>query len=62
MLLTFSRHQLMFYSVLKLLIKGTLSYSNKVKNKSTRPLIISSIVSDLYFIPNVAAIIFIIFS
>ena len=32
-LLTFSRHQMMLYSVLKLHIKGTLSYSNKVKNK-----------------------------
>ena len=33
MLLTFSRHQIMLYSVIKLHIKGTLSYNNKVKNK-----------------------------
>ena len=33
MLLTFSRYQMMLYSVLKLHIKGTLSYGNKVKNK-----------------------------
>ena len=33
MLLTFSRHQIMLYSVMKLQINGNLSHNNKVKNK-----------------------------
>ena len=55
---------LMLYSVLKLHIKGTLSYSNNEKKTkwSTKPLNHSSIVSDLYLIPELATITFILFS
>ena len=53
----------MLYSVLKLHIKGTLSYSNNVKNKMKHK------ISDHFqyclrfmFIPELATIIFILFS
>ena len=51
---------LVLYPVLKLHVKVTLSYSNKVKKKSTRPPITFSTVLDWCFISEFATIIFII--